>query len=46
MLYGWLADLILLAHFAFILFVALGDVLVRRGPRLAGLYLPCVAWRL
>ncbi len=44
MLYGWLADLILLAHFAFILFVALGGVVVLRWPRLAWLHLPCVAW--
>ncbi|MFN3593484.1 MAG: DUF2784 domain-containing protein [Thiobacillaceae bacterium] len=44
MLYGWLANLILLAHLAFILFVALGGLAVLRWPRLAWLHLPCVAW--
>jgi len=44
MLYGWLANLILLVHLAFIVFVALGGFLVLRWPRLAWLHLPCVAW--
>lgn len=44
MLYGWLANLILLAHLAFIVFVALGGVVVLRWPRLAWLHLPCVVW--
>ncbi len=44
MLYGWLANLILLTHLAFILFVALGGLAVLRRPRLAWLHLPCVAW--
>lgn len=44
MLYGWLANLILLAHLAFILFVALGGFALLRWPRLAWLHLPCLAW--
>lgn len=42
--YALLADLVLLAHLAFILFVALGGLAVLRWPRLAWLHLPCVAW--
>jgi hypothetical protein len=38
------ADLILLLHLAFILFVGLGGLLVLRWPRLAWLHLPAVAW--
>jgi hypothetical protein len=38
------ADIIVLLHFAFILFVSAGGVLVLRWPRLAWLHLPCVAW--
>jgi len=42
--YALLANLVLLAHLAFILFVALGGLAVLRWPRLAWLHLPCVAW--
>lgn len=42
--YALLADLVLLVHLAFILFVALGGIAVLRWPRLAWLHLPCVAW--
>jgi len=38
------ADSIVLVHFAFILFVSAGGLLVLRWPRLAWLHLPCVAW--
>ena len=44
MLYRALADLILLFHLAFVLFVVLGGLLVLRRPRLAWLHLPCAAW--
>lgn len=44
MLYRLSADLILIAHLAFILFVALGGPLVLRWPRLIWLHLPSVAW--
>jgi|SRR5210317_412735 hypothetical protein len=39
-----LADLVLLMHGAFIVFVMLGGLLVLRWHRLAWLHLPCVAW--
>ena len=38
------ANIIVLLHFAFILFVSVGGLLVLRWPRLAWLHLPCVAW--
>lgn len=44
MLAASLADLVLLAHLAFILFVSLGALLVLRWRRLAWLHLPMVAW--
>jgi hypothetical protein len=39
-----LADLALLLHFGFILFVVMGGVAVLHRPRLAWLHLPAVAW--
>lgn len=39
-----LADLVLVAHFAFIAFVVLGGLAVARWPRLAWAHLPAVAW--
>ena len=41
---GALADLLLLLHLAFVLFVGVGGLLVLRWPRLAWLHLPAVAW--
>ncbi|MES9965717.1 MAG: DUF2784 domain-containing protein [Sedimenticola sp.] len=38
------ADLVLLIHFGFILFVVLGGLLVLRWPKLAWLHVPCVIW--
>jgi hypothetical protein len=43
-LYRALADLVLLSHLAFVLFVVLGGLLVLRRPKLAWLHLPCAAW--
>ena len=43
-MYGALADLVLLAHAAFILFAAGGALLLRRFPRVAWLHLPAVLW--
>jgi hypothetical protein len=43
-LYRALADLVLLFHLAFVVFVVLGGLLVLRRPRLAWLHLPCAAW--
>lgn len=39
-----LADLVVLLHVAFVLFVVLGGLLVWRWPRLAWAHLPAVAW--
>lgn len=44
MTYSILADAVLLAHLAFILFVVFGALLVRRFPRLAWLHLPAAIW--
>ena len=38
------ADLLVLLHLAFILFVVLGGIFVLRWPRLAWLHLPAVVW--
>lgn len=43
-LYGVLADLVLLLHFAFVVFVVAGALLVLRWPRVAWVHLPCAAW--
>jgi hypothetical protein len=39
-----LADLVVVVHFAFVLFVVLGGLLVLRWPRLAYVHLPAAAW--
>lgn len=44
MLYRLCADLIVLFHFAFILFVIFGGFPVLRWPRLAWLHVPIVLW--
>ena len=44
MTYRLLADLVVLAHFGFILFVVLGGTLVIRWPKLAWIHLPAVGW--
>lgn len=44
MIINYLADLVLLLHAAFILFVVAGGLLVLQFHRLAWLHLPCVAW--
>ena len=44
MLYRLSADLVLIVHLAFILFVMLGGLLALRRPRLMWLHLPAVAW--
>jgi hypothetical protein len=38
------ADLVVLLHFAFILFAVFGALLLLRWPRLAWLHLPALAW--
>lgn len=44
MLVSLAADLVASLHFAFVVFVVLGGLLVLRWPRLAWLHLPAVAW--
>ena len=44
MAYRWLADLVLLVHLAFIVFVVLGGLLVVRRRNLVWLHLPAVIW--
>lgn len=44
MAYGIAADLVVLLHFAFILFVVLGGLLVLKWPWLARLHLPAALW--
>lgn len=44
MIYGWLADAVLLAHLGFIVFVVLGGLLAGRRPWLAWLHVPAALW--
>jgi uncharacterized protein DUF2784 len=44
MLYGLLADLVLVAHLAFVAFVVLGGFLVLRWRRLAWIHVPVAIW--
>jgi hypothetical protein len=44
MIFDRLADLVLLTHLAFILFVVLGGLLVLRWRRLVWLHLPAAVW--
>lgn len=43
-LYGLLADLVVVAHLGFVVFVVAGGLLVLRWPRVARVHLPCAAW--
>ena len=40
----WLADLVVVAHLAFIVYAVAGGLLTLRWPRAAWLHLPAVAW--
>lgn len=44
MAYRFLADIVLVLHLAFVLFVALGGLLVLRRRRVAWVHLPVAAW--
>ena len=44
MVFRFLADLTVVLHAAFVVFVIFGGVLVVRWPRVAWLHLPAVAW--
>lgn len=43
-LFRLLADTIIVVHFAFVVFVVLGGLLVLRWPRIAWLHIPSAAW--
>jgi uncharacterized protein DUF2784 len=42
--FGFLADVVLVVHLGFVLFVATGGLLVLRWPRAAWVHLPAVVW--
>ncbi|OIP92813.1 MAG: DUF2784 domain-containing protein [Syntrophobacterales bacterium CG03_land_8_20_14_0_80_58_14] len=44
MIYGILADIVVLVHAAFVLFAVFGGFLVLRWRRLAWLHIPAVLW--
>lgn len=44
MLYRALADLVVVLHFGFVLFVVLGGLLALRWPRVAWFHLPAALW--
>lgn len=44
MLYRLAADLLVLIHFSFVIFVVLGGLLVFRWPKVAWAHLPAAAW--
>src|SRR6266540_3228451 len=44
MLYGLLADFVVIVHLGFITFVAVGGLLAWRWPRLFGVHLPAVVY--
>jgi hypothetical protein len=44
MIFRLLADATVVLHFAFVLFVVLGGLLVLRWPRVAWVHLPAAAW--
>ncbi len=43
-MYRFLADIVVGLHFAFVLFVVLGGLLVLRWPRVAYLHIPAAVW--
>ena len=44
MFYRALADVVVLVHAAFIVFVTLGALLALRWPRIVWLHIPCLGW--
>ena len=43
-MHGFLADVVVVLHFIFVLFVILGGLLVLRWPKLAYLHIPAAIW--
>ena len=46
MVYRALADVVVVVHFAFVVFIAVGGLLAWRWPRLLWLHVPAVIWGL
>lgn len=44
MFYLYLADAVVIVHFAFVIFVVAGGLLMLRWPQLVWLHLPALAW--
>jgi hypothetical protein len=44
LIYGALADVVVVVHVAFVVFVVFGGLLVLRRPRLAWLHVPAAVW--
>lgn len=44
MLFGWLADAVVVLHTGFVLFVLVGGLLVLKWPGVMWLHLPAAAW--
>ena len=44
MIFGWLADLVLVLHLAFLLFVVFGGLLVLRRRQIAWVHAPVLVW--
>ncbi|MDQ2747896.1 MAG: DUF2784 domain-containing protein [Acidobacteriota bacterium] len=44
MLYRLFADLVLIVHFCFVLFIVFGGLLILRRPKIAWLHVPAVVW--
>jgi hypothetical protein len=42
--YRFLADAVVVVHFAFVVFIAVGGLLAWRWPRILWLHVPAVAW--
>lgn len=43
-MYSALADAVLVLHFGFVLFVALGGLVALRWPRIVWFHVPCAVW--
>lgn len=44
MIYRWLADIVVILHLGFVLFVVLGGFLLRRWPKLIYVHVPAAVW--
>lgn len=44
MIFRWLADIVVVLHLGFVLFVVLGGFLLRRWPKLIYVHVPAAVW--